>query len=66
MGSKNSVEHIREYACSVFGEEFEENSVITEDRLTPSEFLTIMIQKILRFQQRSNAIGYKLLSIMMS
>jgi DEAD/DEAH box helicase domain-containing protein len=38
MGSKDSAEHIREYACSVFGEEFEENSVITEDRLTPSEF----------------------------
>lgn len=38
MGTKDSSQHIREYASSVFGEDFEENSVITEDRLSASEF----------------------------
>jgi DEAD/DEAH box helicase domain-containing protein len=38
MGTKDSAKYIREYASSVFGEDFEENSVITEDRLTSSEF----------------------------
>ncbi|MFC7677593.1 DEAD/DEAH box helicase [Paenibacillus sp. GCM10028914] len=38
MGSKDSAQYIREYASSIFGEVFEDNSVITEDRLTVSEF----------------------------
>lgn len=38
MGSKDSEENILNYASEVFGERFEEGSVITEDRLTPSEF----------------------------
>ncbi len=38
MGAKDSAENIRKYAADVFGEEFEEDSVITEDRLSPDEF----------------------------
>jgi DEAD/DEAH box helicase domain-containing protein len=38
MGTKDSTQAIREYASSIFGEVFEDNSVITEDRLTSSEF----------------------------
>lgn len=38
MGSKDNAEYIREYAAKVFGEHFEEDSVITEDRLSSSEF----------------------------
>ncbi|MDO4556273.1 MAG: DEAD/DEAH box helicase, partial [Lachnospiraceae bacterium] len=38
MGSKDSADSILTYASEVFGERFEEGSVITEDRLTPSEF----------------------------
>lgn len=38
MGAKDSVSKIREYAEDVFGESFEEDSVITEDRLSASEF----------------------------
>jgi DEAD/DEAH box helicase domain-containing protein len=38
MGTKDSAQYIREYAASVFGETFEETSVITEDRLTAAEF----------------------------
>jgi DEAD/DEAH box helicase domain-containing protein len=30
---------IREFAEKVFGEPFEADSIITEDRLTPAEFL---------------------------
>jgi len=38
MGEKDSAENIQEYASTVFGEQFEHDSVITEDRLSPSEF----------------------------
>lgn len=38
MGSKGSEEEILRYASEVFGERFEEGSVITEDRLAPDEF----------------------------
>ena len=38
MGAKSSAESIREYASTVFGESFEDDAVITEDRLSPSEF----------------------------
>lgn len=38
MGAKDSAESIRTYAVDVFGELFEDDSVITEDRLSPSEF----------------------------
>lgn len=38
LGTDDSAQYIREYAASVFGEVFEENCVITEDRLTVSEF----------------------------
>lgn len=38
MGAKDSAESIREYASTVFGELFEDDAVITEDRLSPSEF----------------------------
>lgn len=40
MGAKESEENIRKYAEDVFGESFEEDSVITEDRLTPEEFFS--------------------------
>ena len=39
MGAKDSAVRIRDYAEKVFGEEFEEDAVITEDRLSASEFL---------------------------
>lgn len=38
MGSKDSSDSIRQYAADVFGEEFEDDSIITEDRLSPREF----------------------------
>ena len=38
MGAKSSAEQILNYASEVFGEPFDSDSVITEDRLTPSEF----------------------------
>lgn len=38
MGAKDSAESIRTYAGDVFGETFEDDAVITEDRLSPSEF----------------------------
>ncbi|WP_274472601.1 MULTISPECIES: DEAD/DEAH box helicase [unclassified Paenibacillus] len=40
MGSKESARYIRDYASSIFGEAFEENAVITEDRLTAPEFFS--------------------------
>lgn len=38
MGDKGSDEDIRKYAAEVFGEPFDEEAVITEDRLSPEEF----------------------------
>src|SRR5699024_6980914 len=38
MGSKDNGKGILEYASKIFGEPFEENAVITEDRLSPAEF----------------------------
>jgi len=38
MGAKDSSKSIREYAADVFGEMFEDDSVITEDRLSATEF----------------------------
>ena len=38
MGAKDSADSIRAYASDVFGEEFEVDSVITEDRLSAKEF----------------------------
>ncbi|MBE6091573.1 MAG: DEAD/DEAH box helicase [Selenomonas ruminantium] len=38
MGDKNSDEQIRNYAADVFGEPFDSEVVITEDRLSPEEF----------------------------
>ena len=40
MGSKDNGKGILEYASEIFGEPFEENAVITEDRLSPAEFFT--------------------------
>lgn len=38
LGGQGDVSELRQYAAKVFGEEFEEDSVITETLLTPSEF----------------------------
>ncbi len=38
MGARESADTIREYAKNVFGEIFENDAVITEDRLTAAEF----------------------------
>lgn len=38
MGNEASADNIRQYAEKVFGETFEANSVIMEDRLSPKEF----------------------------
>ena len=38
MGGDSSSESIRNYASEIFGEPFEKDSVITEDRLSPDEF----------------------------
>ena len=38
MGSKDSAEGIREFAEKVFGEPFEKDAIITEDRLSATEF----------------------------
>ncbi|WP_419885747.1 DEAD/DEAH box helicase [Paenibacillus sp. B-A-8] len=38
MGTEDSAENIRAYADTVFGEPFETDAVIMEDRLSPSEF----------------------------
>lgn len=40
MGAKDSSAKIREYAEDVFGESFEDDSVVTEDRLSSSEFFS--------------------------
>lgn len=40
MGSKDNGKGILEYASEIFGEPFEENAVITEDRLSPAEFFS--------------------------
>jgi len=40
MGAKDSAKSIREYASDVFGEIFDEDAVITEDRLSADEFFT--------------------------
>jgi DEAD/DEAH box helicase domain-containing protein len=39
MGSGDSAQSIKEYAENIFGEPFEKDAVITEDRLTAEEFL---------------------------
>lgn len=38
MGSKEHGEALRRYASDIFGEAFDEQSIITEDRLSPFEF----------------------------
>lgn len=38
MGAKDSAAGIREYASTIFGELFEDDAVITEDRLSAAEF----------------------------
>lgn len=38
MGAKESADSIRNYAEDVFGESFEDDSVVTEDRLSANEF----------------------------
>ena len=38
MGSKDNGKSILEYAQEVFGEPFEDDAVVTEDRLSPDEF----------------------------
>ena len=38
MGSKDNGKSILQYAEEVFGEPFEEESIVTEDRLSPDEF----------------------------
>ncbi|MCF0106606.1 MAG: DEAD/DEAH box helicase, partial [Holdemanella sp.] len=38
MGGEGSNENIRQYASEIFGEPFEKDSVIVEDRLSPEEF----------------------------
>ena len=38
MGSKEHREALRKYASDIFGESFDEKSIITEDRLSPLEF----------------------------
>ena len=40
MGDKDSANSILGYASEVFGEQFEQDSVVTEDRLSPDEFFT--------------------------
>ncbi|MBR5902083.1 DEAD/DEAH box helicase [bacterium] len=40
MGSKENEENILEYAEEVFGEPFDEDAVVTEDRLSPEEFFS--------------------------
>ena len=38
MGSKDNGKGILQYAEEIFGEPFEDDSIVTEDRLSPSEF----------------------------
>jgi DEAD/DEAH box helicase domain-containing protein len=38
MGSKDNGKSILEYASEIFGEPFDENAIVTEDRLSPQEF----------------------------
>lgn len=38
LGTKSTSDNIRQYAEQIFGEKFDEESVITEDRLSPKEF----------------------------
>lgn len=52
MGAKDSEGDILSYASEVFGERFEERSVITEDRLSPTEFFST--SEITEFDMPSN------------
>ncbi|MBQ9372906.1 MAG: DEAD/DEAH box helicase [Thermoguttaceae bacterium] len=38
LGSQEENERIREYASTIFGGDFEDDCIVTEDRLTPKEF----------------------------
>lgn len=40
MGGEDSNENIRNYAEDIFGEVFEKDSIITEDRLSPEEYFS--------------------------
>ena len=47
MGDKNSGKDICKYAADVFGEPFDDEAVITEDRLSPEEFFAGTERKFL-------------------
>lgn len=61
MGAKESAEKIRKYAEDVFGEIFEEDAVITEDRLAPDEFFAD--SEMIDFQIPSKAQAENLLEL---
>ncbi len=59
MGSKDSGQEIRNYASEVFDEEFDEKSIITEDRLSPYEFFENMEIDCYKFPNDDDAIKLK-------
>lgn len=61
MGVKESADKIRKYAEDVFGEIFEEDAVITEDRLAPDEFF--VESQIIDYQFPSKAQSENLLEL---
>lgn len=62
MGAKDSAKSIREYAADVFGEIFEDDSVITEDRLSPDEFFAGYDVNDYKIPSREEALRMKELS----
>ena len=46
LGSNDDANDLRSYAQEIFDEPFDEDSIITEDRLTPAEFLETATEEI--------------------
>lgn len=62
MGAKDSSKKILEYASDVFGEMFEEDAVITEDRLSATEFFEGHEISDYKMPDRNEALEIKRLS----
>ena len=62
MGAKDSAKSIREYASYVFGEIFDEDSVVTEDRLSAEEFFAGFDITDYKIPNRDEALRLKELS----
>ncbi len=62
MGAKDSAKNIKEYAADVFGEIFDDDAVITEDRLSSEEFFANSDVTDYKIPSREEAVRIKELS----